>query len=129
MRCLPSYDPMLAKLIVWGEDREEAVARLEQALAGYRLRGVRCNIPLVLDILAHPEFRGGSYTTGVVDAVLAERQSRNGNGKEAAAAVAVSLALELRRRAAAQSPSKGESAWRREGRRQLMMSRQQWSRR
>ena len=125
----PFYDPMLAKIIVWGEDRGEAVARLEQALAGYRLRGLRCNIPLVLDILAHPEFRGGSYTTGVIDAVLAERQSRNGNGKEAAAAVAVSLALELRRRAAAQSPSRGESAWRREGRRQLMMSRQQWSRR
>jgi len=124
----PYYDPMMAKLIVWGENRGEAVARLDQALRQYRLRGFKCNIPLMLDILAHQDFIGGSYTTSVVEAVAEERASRGGDDKQTAAAVAVSLALELRRRAAVQRTSSSGSNWKREGLRSLMASRQAWSR-
>ena len=40
----PYYDPMIAKLIVWGDDRQQALARLDQALADYRVLGLTTNI-------------------------------------------------------------------------------------
>ncbi len=50
------YDPMIAKLIVWGETREEARQRLVQALKHYYIGGVKTNIPFLQAIVTHPEF-------------------------------------------------------------------------
>ncbi len=58
------YDPLLAKLITWGVDRSAAVQRMREALDMYVVEGVKTNIPLLKDILQHPEFLSGSYTTG-----------------------------------------------------------------
>jgi 3-methylcrotonyl-CoA carboxylase alpha subunit len=60
----PYYDPMLAKLIAYGETRDEAVARLEQALTNLHALGVRTNIAYLLDIVRHPAFRTGDLSTG-----------------------------------------------------------------
>jgi acetyl-CoA carboxylase biotin carboxylase subunit len=59
----PFYDPMLAKLIVRGGNREEARTRLEQALQNFHVLGVQTNIAYLLAILRHPEFRAGHTTT------------------------------------------------------------------
>jgi acetyl-CoA carboxylase biotin carboxylase subunit len=61
------YDPMLGKLIVWGENREEAIARALRALHEYRIAGVRTNIPFHLWLLAHPRFRAGAIDTGFIE--------------------------------------------------------------
>ncbi|MEB3195898.1 MAG: acetyl-CoA carboxylase biotin carboxylase subunit [Candidatus Sericytochromatia bacterium] len=66
----PHYDPMLAKIVVHGDTREEAIARLRQALEATRLSGIKTNLPALLDILAHEEFRAGRHSTDFVPSRL-----------------------------------------------------------
>ena len=63
----PFYDSLLAKLIVWGADRDEAIARSERALREFEIEGVRTTRELFLDILDEPEFRAGRYTTAYLE--------------------------------------------------------------
>jgi len=60
----PHYDPMLAKLVVWGSERAQAIARLERAVADFRIDGIHTSLALHARVLAHPDFRSGSYDTG-----------------------------------------------------------------
>ncbi|MGZ5279219.1 MAG: ATP-binding protein, partial [Pseudobdellovibrionaceae bacterium] len=57
------YDPMIAKVITWGENRKEAIDRMERALTEFILSGIKSNIVLHKTILKHPKFLDGSYTT------------------------------------------------------------------
>jgi acetyl/propionyl-CoA carboxylase alpha subunit len=63
----PSYDPMIAKLIVWGPTRELAIGRMRRALIEYAITGIRTNIAFHLAILDSPDFRAGEYTTHFID--------------------------------------------------------------
>uniref|UniRef100_A0A8R1DXQ1 Methylcrotonoyl-CoA carboxylase subunit alpha, mitochondrial n=1 Tax=Caenorhabditis japonica TaxID=281687 RepID=A0A8R1DXQ1_CAEJA len=60
------YDPMIAKVVVWGADRAAAAAKLESALARTRLSGLPTNIPFVRRVLAHPEFAAGNVYTDFI---------------------------------------------------------------
>jgi acetyl/propionyl-CoA carboxylase alpha subunit len=62
----PYYDPLLAKLVVWGVDRAEAIQRGREALAGFQLEGIKHNIPLHQRILADERFVSGRYDTGLL---------------------------------------------------------------
>ncbi|NQY99209.1 MAG: acetyl-CoA carboxylase biotin carboxylase subunit [Bdellovibrionales bacterium] len=61
------YDPMISKLIVWGNDRSECIRRLERALTEFMLTGVKTNIILHRNILGQKKFLDGTYTTQFVD--------------------------------------------------------------
>ncbi len=61
------YDPMIAKLIAGGRDREEARHRLLDALDAYAIRGVQHNIPFLAAILGHPDFASGSISTAFIE--------------------------------------------------------------
>ncbi len=61
------YDPMLAKLIAWGETRDAAIARASAALRDFPVLGVRTNIAFLIRILEHDAFRAGRVHTGFVD--------------------------------------------------------------
>ncbi len=61
------YDPMIAKLIVWGENRNVALRRLIQALNQYRIAGVRTNIDFLRRIASHPQFGQAELTTHFID--------------------------------------------------------------
>jgi acetyl-CoA/propionyl-CoA carboxylase biotin carboxyl carrier protein len=61
------YDSLLAKLIVWGQDRDEARARLRRALAEFRVEGVDTTIPFFRLLIDDDEFRRGDYTTPTVE--------------------------------------------------------------
>lgn len=61
------YDPMLGKLIAWGETREVAVARLKQALSEFKIAGVRTNISLLGDIVRDQRFCDGVYDTSFLE--------------------------------------------------------------
>ena len=61
------YDPLLAKLIAWGETREVARRRAVAALRSYAILGIRTNIPFMLQILEHPDFVNASIDTGWLD--------------------------------------------------------------
>ena len=63
------YDPMMAKLIAWGDSREAARARALAALRNYPVLGVRTNIAFLIELLQHPDFVDGHLHTGLVDAV------------------------------------------------------------
>jgi 3-methylcrotonyl-CoA carboxylase alpha subunit len=62
----PNYDPMIAKLIVWGADRAEALRRLAAALDEYEVVGVRTNLDLLRAITLHPAFAEGELDTGFI---------------------------------------------------------------
>ena len=59
----PHYDPMIAKLIVWGPSRDSAVARMRRALREYVIGGVTTNIPFHLALLDEPDFLSGRLST------------------------------------------------------------------
>jgi propionyl-CoA carboxylase alpha chain len=60
------YDSMIAKLIVHGKDRAEAIAKMREALNGFVVRGVSSNIPFQAALLAHPDFKSGNFNTGFI---------------------------------------------------------------
>jgi acetyl-CoA carboxylase biotin carboxylase subunit len=62
----PFYDPLLAKLCVHGDDRDQTLARAEAAVASFRITGVKTNLQFHADLLASAEFRRGDYDTSLV---------------------------------------------------------------
>jgi propionyl-CoA carboxylase alpha chain len=60
------YDSMIAKLIVHGKDRSDAIAKMREALNGFVIRGVQSNIPFQAALLAHPQFVSGQFNTGFI---------------------------------------------------------------
>lgn len=86
----PFYDPLIAKLIVWGETRAQAILRMRRALEEYRVVGVRTNIPFHQTLMDSHRFMGGQYDTRFVE----ERFSMDdaGDGKDAFAQTAAILA-------------------------------------
>jgi acetyl-CoA carboxylase biotin carboxylase subunit len=63
----PFYDPLIAKLCVWGDDRQTAIDRSLESLGGTTLEGLKNNIPLHERVLAHPAFRAGELSTSFID--------------------------------------------------------------
>ena len=61
------YDPMIAKLITWGENRVEAILRMRRALREYQVRGIKTNIAFNQWILRHPRFMSGEFSTSFTD--------------------------------------------------------------
>lgn len=60
------YDSMIAKLIVHGTDRKDAIAKMREALNGFVIRGISSNIPFQSALLAHPDFGSGDFNTGFI---------------------------------------------------------------
>jgi len=57
----PHYDSMIAKLIVWGATRDDAIARMKRALAEFAIDGIRTTIPFHMKLLSHPKFLSGDF--------------------------------------------------------------------
>jgi propionyl-CoA carboxylase alpha chain len=60
------YDSMIAKLIVHGKDRNDAIAKMREALNAFVIRGISSNIPFQAALLAHPKFVAGDFNTGFI---------------------------------------------------------------
>ncbi len=73
------YDPLLAKLIVWGRDREQAINRLRRALDEYQVLGVRTTIPFARWLTEHPRFLAGDFST---DFIVEEWHPQSGGERE-----------------------------------------------
>jgi acetyl-CoA carboxylase biotin carboxylase subunit len=126
------YDPMLGKLIAWGSDRSEAIARLQRALDEYYATGIKTNISLFRKILATPDFQHGDIYTRWLDDYLraaspaAEPEATTANPHTTRAQNAALFAAALwhaskNARAAGNSsasPVSDSSRWRAEGRRE-----------
>ncbi len=62
----PNYDSLMAKLIVLGTDRQDAIAKAKQAVAGFEIVGPKNNLPFFAELLENDEFLSGDYDTGIV---------------------------------------------------------------
>ena len=69
----PYYDPLLAKLAVWGADRDEALQRTRDAVGQFVVEGPKVNLPFFTELLANEEFVSGDYDTGLVERMRAKR--------------------------------------------------------
>ena len=132
------YEPLLAKVIAWGETRQVSLKRLLRALQSFKAGGITCDTPLLRDILASQESAQASYHTGSMPTwmdtrnerlhSLAENGSMPTNGhdradREIAAAIAVAMALALKNSQPAGSAAAANSPWRSYGRREQLLTR------
>ena len=63
----PYYDPMIAKLIVTADTREEAIERLQSALDSYHVEGIKTNVLFLKELTLHPAFQSGETTTNFLE--------------------------------------------------------------
>ncbi len=114
------YDSMIAKLVAWGETRDEATNRLTRALDEYRVVGVRTTVPFFQWVVHQPEFLEGRFDTTYLDRILAERKGRlfiePTEDDERHAAMAAALGTWFRAHGAAASDAGTGGAWRRAAR-------------
>jgi acetyl-CoA carboxylase biotin carboxylase subunit len=110
-----NYDPLLAKLAVWGEDRAQALARMRRAIADFAIGGIRCNLGFLGRVVTHPDFVAGTYDIGFVGAKLNELLSEpdmNADTRRVLAAAAAVAEHERAMRSANVGPANaGLSPW------------------
>jgi acetyl-CoA carboxylase biotin carboxylase subunit len=85
------YDPLISKLVAWGVDRGDALARMRRALDEYVVRGIQTNLPFHRRCLRHSAFQTGEYDTGFIDrerAVLCVDADGPGDAADAVVAAA-----------------------------------------
>jgi acetyl-CoA carboxylase biotin carboxylase subunit len=70
----PYYDSLIAKLVVRGKDRSEAISRMSRALGMFIVEGIHTTIPLHRRILADRDFRAGNFDTGFIETFLAKKE-------------------------------------------------------
>jgi acetyl-CoA carboxylase biotin carboxylase subunit len=94
------YDPMISKLVVWGEDRATAVARMRRALDEYVVRGIETNLPFHRRCFRHPAFIAGDYDTSFIGQHAAELAPRADERELTAAIIAAVLEAHTKTHAA-----------------------------
>jgi acetyl-CoA carboxylase, biotin carboxylase subunit len=116
------YDPLLSKLIAYGGDRSEAIARMRRAVGEYVIGGVKTNLPLFRNILTDPDFVSGQTDTGYLERL--ERKSLPPHDERhreiAVIAAAISSALDPPNGKRSPAPIAAPSAWKRAARTEAM---------
>jgi len=106
------YDPLMAKLIVWGRDRDEAIRRMTRALAEFGVAGVRTTLPFHAAVMRHPDFVAGRLSTAFVEHAF-RAGPRDGKAAHARVAMAAAAIRAYRdaARPAAPAPTGTASPW------------------
>jgi len=99
------YDPMIAKLIAWGSDRDESARRMQQALAQTALLGVETNLAFLERVVRHPAFLRGETDTAFIERHRADLLPRSSPPLEALMAACARVFLDERAQQAARPPS------------------------
>jgi acetyl-CoA carboxylase biotin carboxylase subunit len=111
------YDPMISKLIAWGDDRRQAIARMRRALHEYEVVGIKTSLPFFRWILAQPDFESARFDTTYLDRLLKARQGEpflpTGDADEEIATIAAALFASIRapRANGAPRPAERSSRW------------------
>jgi acetyl-CoA carboxylase biotin carboxylase subunit len=117
---VPSYyDPLVSKLVAWGEDRAAAIARMRRAVREYKVLGIKTTLPFFDRVLRHPDFVAGRIDTAFVER-LGSRPDETERPWLVAAAVGAIRVFEQRRAAASAAAGPAPSAWRRAARREAV---------
>lgn len=126
------YDPMLGKLIAWGADRDEAIARMRRALGEYYIGGIQTNTKLFQRILANEEFLRAEIHTKWLDELLVNRLDAEGGARSRqtarenaagdAAALATAVWFSKRERKKESTPSNGWLRWKAKRRQEQLIA-------
>jgi len=107
------YDTLMSKLIVWGTDREAAIARMTRALAEYKVVGVQTTIPILEHIMRDPDFVAGRLSTHFLDHMMdVDRPEAAGRRRNVALIAAALAAYDRAGRPAPSPTAASQSAWR-----------------
>jgi acetyl-CoA carboxylase biotin carboxylase subunit len=126
------YDPLISKLITWGRDRSEAIARMRRALREFVVKGIKTSIPFHQAVLENPKFLSGRFDTSFIDTEILPHLRRLERSEPREREVAVMLAAlagyardrEIAARAAhLQQSGAGGSPWKLAGRRRALRGR------
>lgn len=114
------YDPLLSKLVTWGQTRSEAIHRMLRALSEYQIYGIRTTVPFFKRILRHPRFFAGDYNTHFIPNM--EKKKDGGNTKdELVALIAAGIKSYCESKGGVTSRKKRKaSQWKAQGRWQSM---------
>ncbi len=116
-----NYDPMVAKICTYGQDRAQAIRRMHRALEETTLLGITHNIPLHHQVLAHPRFLAGNYDTSLLGTPLPEQRSMaNGWMDAVLAAAAIARYEQDLKNTITYQPQSQETPWRLEGHQRMM---------
>lgn len=111
------YDPLIAKLVVWGASRQDCLSRMRQALRECQLTGTPTNLPLVQRIVEHPDFVDGVYTTDFLPSPFEEEPVAGEAAYRDLAAIAALTYLRKKRAFLPARPERLMSGWHRDSRR------------
>jgi 3-methylcrotonyl-CoA carboxylase alpha subunit len=111
----PYYDSMIAKLIVWGEDREQALARLDAALAGTHVAGVVNNVAFLRRVAKTPSFAEAQLDTALIERERAALFGHAGLPLDVVAAGVVARAMALQQQSIGADPWSRRDGWRMHG--------------
>ncbi len=113
---------MISKLVVWGEDRTQVIARLRRVLSEYRVAGVRTTLPFFRWLVGQPEFSAGAFDTTYLDGLLASRKGQSfveptdQDRRDAALVAGIAAWFRAHQAAGAPVASGQTSGWRRAAR-------------
>ncbi|MBN1221264.1 MAG: acetyl-CoA carboxylase biotin carboxylase subunit [Anaerolineae bacterium] len=115
----PYYDSLMAKLVVWGETRGEAIMRMRRALEEFRITGVMTTVPLHIQLMNSTRFQAGQIDTSFLEQTFTFNQITEPE-HVCAAAIAATLVAHQRNRQAILLHQGGSSPWRLYGRREVL---------
>jgi acetyl-CoA carboxylase, biotin carboxylase subunit len=106
------YDPIISKLIAWGKDRTEAIARMKRALSVYVVTGVKTTVPFHIRVMNNRHFVAGDFDTNFIDQVFfrEEEERRLENLELALATAAIQAFTEEKKRALTRQAGEGGGA-------------------
>lgn len=105
------YDPMLAKLITWGANREEAIQRMREAIDQYAVEGVQTTLPFGRFVMDHPAFLSADFDTSFVDRFFTPDTLQEAGRDAAAVAAMMALRLHLEARSTLRPVPSGPTNW------------------
>jgi acetyl-CoA carboxylase biotin carboxylase subunit len=115
----PYYDSMMAKLIVWGETRGEAILRMRRALEEFRVTGVMTTVPLHIQLMNSTRFQAGQIDTSFLEQTFTFNQTPNSDHAWVAA-ISATLVAHQRNQQAILLHQSGPSPWKLYGRREAL---------
>jgi acetyl-CoA carboxylase, biotin carboxylase subunit len=110
------YDPMLSKLITYGADRTEAIARMKRALREYKVEGIDTSIPFYSALMSLPAFIEADFDTGFIDRTLADLSFEPARQERIEAALIAGAIFAFEQAQKVSLPQVSDSPWKRAGR-------------
>lgn len=115
----PYYDSLIAKLLVWGETRGEAILRMRRALAEYRIIGIKTTLPLHIQVMDSTRYQGGQFDTSFLEQHFTIDDSSRPD-QVMVAAISATLLAHQRNQQATLLQQSGPSPWKLDGRRRAL---------